>query len=76
MAGVVIMGIVDFGYYKQLRVDYSQHELQHINGIESLEIHKSKVTRFKGIPKTTFYLHLKECEFRFIIEEVIYIKLC
>jgi len=26
---------------------------------------KTRLAKFKGIPKNIFYLHLKECEFRF-----------
>jgi len=63
-------GLVDMGYEKHLRVDHSQNEFargnSHINGIEGFwGFSKSRLTRFKGLPKSTFYLHLKECEFRF-----------
>jgi len=38
----------------------------HINGIESFwSFAKRRLMKFHGIPKSTFYLHLKECEFRF-----------
>lgn len=38
----------------------------HINGIEGFwGLAKSRFTRFRGTNKQTFYLHLKECEFRF-----------
>ena len=38
----------------------------HINGIESFwAFAKSRLTKFHGISDSTFYLHLKECEFRF-----------
>ncbi|MFH0881957.1 MAG: IS1595 family transposase, partial [bacterium] len=38
----------------------------HINGIESFWGYaKSRLARFRGVPRNTFYLHLKECEFRF-----------
>ena len=40
----------------------------HINGIEKAfgdRYAKVSLTRFKGISKATFYLHLKESEFRF-----------
>ena len=29
------------------------------------DITKVRLARFRGIYKSTFYLHLKECEFRF-----------
>ena len=35
---------------------------------------KMRLAKFRGISKKTFYLHLKECEFRFIIEMKISIK--
>jgi transposase-like protein len=63
-------GLVDVGYGKHLRVDHSQDEFSrgrsHINGIEGFwGFAKSRLTRFRGMSKHTFYLHLKECEFRF-----------
>jgi transposase-like protein len=63
-------GLVDVGYEKHLRVDHGSNEFvrgnSHINGIEGFwGFSKSRLTRFKGLPKSTFYLHLKECEFRF-----------
>lgn len=63
-------GLVDVGYGKHLRVDHGRNEFArgkaHINGIEGFwGFAKSRLTRFRGMNKTTFYLHLKECEFRF-----------
>ena len=63
-------GLVDVGYGKHLRVDHGKDEFvrdkTHINGIEGFwGFAKSRLTRFKGMNKTTFYLHLKECEFRY-----------
>ena len=38
----------------------------HINGIENFwGIAKVRLSKFRGMDKRTFYLHLKECEFRF-----------
>ena len=38
----------------------------HINGIENFwGLAKTRLVRFRGIHKSTFKLHLKECEFRF-----------
>ena len=35
-------------------------------GIENFwGLAKTRLSRFRGISKNTFYLHLKECEFRF-----------
>ena len=63
-------GLVDVGYGKHLRVDHGRNEFTrgktHINGIEGFwGFAKSRLTRFRGMNKVTFFLHLKECEFRF-----------
>jgi len=63
-------GLVDVGYGKHLRVDHGRDEFvngnAHINGIEGFwGFAKSRLTRFRGMSHSTFYLHLKECEFRF-----------
>lgn len=39
---------------------------RHINGIESFwSFVKRRLQKFNGVPAHTFYLHLKECEWRF-----------
>ncbi len=63
-------GLVDVGYAKHLRVNHGENEFandqSHINGIESFwAFAKHRLAKFKGVPKHTFYLHLKETEFRF-----------
>jgi transposase-like protein len=63
-------GLVDIGYAKHLRVDHGRNEFvrgrSHINGIEGFwGFAKSRLSRFRGMHKSTFYLHLKECEFRY-----------
>ena len=63
-------GLVDIGYKKHYRVHHGNNEFangkKHINGIESFwSFAKSRLLKFNGIPRTTFYLHLKESEFRF-----------
>jgi transposase-like protein len=63
-------GLVDLGYKKHYRVHHGENEFangkRHINGIESFWSYaKRRLMKFHGIPKTTFYFHLKECEFRF-----------
>lgn len=63
-------GLVDVGYDKHYRVHHGQDEFtngaSHINGIESFwSFAKRRLAQFNGVPKHTFYLHLKECEFRF-----------
>lgn len=63
-------GLVDPGYKKHHRIKHDNNKFalgsNHINGIENFwAIAKARLSKFRGIPKTTFYLHLKECEFRF-----------
>jgi transposase len=63
-------GLVDLGYKKHLRVDHSSDEFvsgtSHINGIEGFWGYaKMRLARFRGMTRSTFYLHLKECEFRY-----------
>ena len=63
-------GLVDLGYKKHYRVNHGVDQFvdrkSHINGIESFwAFAKSRLTKFHGIADSTFYLHLKECEFRF-----------
>ena len=63
-------GLVDIGYEKHYRVKHSNNEFangkSHINGIESFWSYaKRRLQKFHGVPRNTFYLHLKECEFRF-----------
>ena len=63
-------GLVDVGYSKHLRVNHSVGVFaigdNHINGIESFWSYaKRRLHKFNGVPKRTFYLHLKESEYRF-----------
>ena len=63
-------GLVDLGYRKHYRVNHGNNEFvrgrSHINGIENFwGLAKVRLAKFRGIHKQTFYLHLKECEFRF-----------
>lgn len=63
-------GLVDLGYKKHHRVQHGNDEFvnskSHINGIENFwGIAKMRLAKFRGLSKATFYLHLKECEFRF-----------
>jgi transposase len=38
----------------------------HVNGIESFwSDAKRRLQKFNGVPQKNFYLHLKECEYRF-----------
>lgn len=63
-------GLVNFGFKKHHRIKHGENEFakghNHINGIENFwAIAKTRLSKFRGISKATFYLHLKECEFRF-----------
>ena len=63
-------GLVDVGYGKHLRIDHGRNEFAngatHVNGIEGFwGFFKIRLSRFRGMVESTFYLHLKECEFRF-----------
>jgi len=62
-------GLVDLGY-GHYRVDHSKDEFVrgrvHINGIEGFwGLAKVRLAKFKGLPKHTFHLHLKETEWRY-----------
>ena len=65
---------VNLGYKKHYRVHHGNNEFakeegeikNHINGIENFwGIAKIRLSKFRGLDKKNFYLHLKECEFRF-----------
>ena len=63
-------GIVHVGYRKHYRVRHDRNEFarghSHINGIEGFwGMAKTRLVKFRGMRRSTFYLHLKECEFRF-----------
>lgn len=63
-------GLVDVGFDHHYRVCHSHNEFvqgaAHIKGIESFwSFAKSRLHQFAGVPKHTFLLQLKECEFRF-----------
>lgn len=63
-------GLVDLGYQKHFRVEHGSNEFanehSHINGIESFWAYaKTRLVKFRGLQKHSFYFHLKECEFRF-----------
>ncbi len=59
-----------FDGYKHQRVNhskrYSNTKGTHINGIENFwGYSKQRLAKFHGLSRKTFYLHLKECEFRY-----------
>jgi transposase len=66
-------GLVDWGRRHHYRVSHCDNEFvepanrrNHINGIESFWGYaKNRLVKFQGIMGDDFYLHLKECEFRF-----------
>jgi transposase-like protein len=63
-------GLVEVGFAKHVRLKHEQNEFArgsaHINGIESFwSFAKRRLRKFNGVPPHTFYLHLKECEWRF-----------
>jgi transposase len=63
-------GLVDVGYAKHFRVNHGSNEFvqgtHHVNGIESFWSYaKRRLQKFNGVSNRTFYLHLKECEYRF-----------
>ncbi len=56
-------GLVDVGYGKHLRIDHGRNEFAkgstHVNGIEGFwGFSKTRLSRFRGMNKSTFYLHL------------------
>jgi transposase len=59
-----------FDGYKHQRIKHGENQFakgkNHINGIESFwSYSKRRLSKFNGIPKDKFEVHLKECEFRF-----------
>ena len=68
-------GLVDMGYKKHYRVHHGKNEFakkekknikNHITGIENFwGLAKVRLSKFRGMNKDTFYLHIKECKFRF-----------
>ena len=63
-------GLVNYGYKQHFRVNHGENEFavgrNHINGIENFwGLCKVRLTKFRGMSKKTFYLHIKECEFRY-----------
>ncbi|MBP6367164.1 MAG: IS1595 family transposase [Nitrosomonas sp.] len=64
-------GLVDVGFGKYFLIQYGNNQIadaesQSDNKIESFwRFAKRRLTKFNGVPEHTFYLHLKETEFRF-----------
>jgi transposase len=66
-------GLVDLGHKKHYRVNHNKDEFfkgrSHINGIKSFWPYaEGRMMKFHGIAESTYYLHLKECEFQLINE--------
>ncbi|HTW33512.1 MAG TPA: IS1595 family transposase, partial [Rhizomicrobium sp.] len=62
--------VLDVSEFRHRRVNHSKTFVSrrghHINGIENFwNQAKRTLRRYNGIPRKTFYLFLKECEFRF-----------
>lgn len=63
-------GLVDVGYSKHFRVNHGDNQfadgINHISGIESFRSFATRrLQKFNCVSQKTFYLHLKECEYRF-----------
>jgi len=63
-------GLVNYGYKKHYRIKHGENEFadgnNHINGIENFwGLCKVRLAKFRGMNKKNFYLHIKECEFRY-----------
>ena len=61
--------VLDVSEFKHFRINHSERFVDrhtHINGIENFwNQAKRHLRKFNGIPKQSFYLFLKECEWRF-----------
>lgn len=73
-------GLVNSGYKKHYRVKHDYNVFadgaNHINGIENFwGLCKVRLAKFRGVHKHTFYLHIKECEFRYNCRNKTYILL-
>ena len=64
-------GLVDVGFGKHFLIQHGNNQIadaesQSDNNIESFwRFARRRLTKFNGVPEHTFYLHLKETEFRF-----------
>ncbi|RMF98341.1 MAG: hypothetical protein D6734_00505 [Candidatus Schekmanbacteria bacterium] len=61
---------------KHYRVKYDEQRRRALDSAESFWSYvKRRLSKFNGIPKKAFYLHLKESEFRYNEKDKIYEKL-
>ena len=63
--------------YKHYRIHHTENEFargkNHVNGIESFwSFAKRRLAKFNGISPKTFYVHVKECEFRWNHKQELY----
>ncbi len=63
-------GLIEIGKSKYFRLNQTPRELadkqSHLNSIKSFwSFAQMRLLKFRGVARHTFYLHLKECEFRF-----------
>jgi len=64
-------GLVDMGYKKHFRVHHGENVFARGNFLYQWHIEsfwsyaKRRLAKFRGVPRQTFHLHRKECEFRF-----------
>jgi transposase len=70
-------GLADYWNKRHYRIKHRDNDFanghNHINGIENFwGLCKVRLSRFRGIHKHKFHLHLKECEFRYNFRKVGY----
>ena len=65
----LILIVFCYGYKSHHRLNHSEEFADGKNNINSIEnfwgICKVHFAKFRGLNKNTFYLHLKECKFRY-----------
>ena len=69
-APILYDGLVDVAYDRYLRIERGNNEFvrdhRHFNDLEGFwGVAKTRLAKFRGLNQKTFYLHLKECEFRY-----------
>jgi transposase-like protein len=48
-----------------VRARISRAKFRQLLKLFALDMAKTRLVKFRGVRRSTFYLHLKECEFRF-----------
>lgn len=69
-APILYDGLVDVAFDRYLRIERGTNEFvrdhRHFNDLEGFwGVAKTRLAKFRGLNRQTFYLHLKECEFRY-----------